>query len=184
MEIQPANLKHQKKYFYEIGFIRAIACLCIVMVHVTAGFYYENDGTFTWFNQFFNQISRYGTPAFAIISGFLLYNQAIKKGFTFKYFVQSRFTKVIIPFLIWSIVYLILKWSYGQFELPNWSSSEEVKDFMYFFFTGKSNYHLYFISIVVQFYLIFPLLQLFKSRNSLILITLITFFVNYFFVTN
>ncbi|HLR65983.1 MAG TPA: acyltransferase [Virgibacillus sp.] len=182
MEIQPANLKHQKKYFYEIGFIRAIACLCIVMVHVTAGFYYENDRTFSWLTQFFNQISRYGTPAFAIISGFLLYNQAIKRGFQFQKFLQSRFTKIIIPFLIWSFIYLLLKWQYNQFEFPAINSSQEIKDFLYVFFTGKSNYHLYFIVIVVQFYLLFPLLQFIKSKQSLFLLTLIAFFINYFFV--
>jgi len=182
MEIQPANLKHQKKYFYEIGFIRAIACLCIVMVHVTAGFYYENDRTFSWLTQFFNQISRYGTPAFAIISGFLLYNQAIKRGFRFRKFLQSRFTKIIIPFLIWSFIYLLLKWRYNQFEFPAINSSQEIKDFLYVFFTGKSNYHLYFIVIVVQFYLLFPLLQFIKSKQTLILLTLISFFINYFFV--
>lgn len=182
MDIQQNVIKPQKQYFYEISFIRAIACLCIVMVHVTAGFYYKNDNTFTWLTQFFNQISRYGTPAFAIISGFLLYNQAIKRGFKLKIFMKSRITKVIIPFFIWSIIYLFLKWNYDQFTLP--SSTEETKDFLYFFFTGKSNYHLYFIAIVAQFYLLFPLLQYFKSKRSLILLTLITFFINYFFVSN
>jgi len=176
--IKPSN----KKYFYEISFIRAIACLCIVMVHVTAGFYYENGRTFTWPVQFFNQISRYGTPAFAIISGFLLYNQAINRKSSLKKFWQSRFTKVIIPFLVWSILYLFLKYMYNQFTIPNFNSSEKVKDFLYFFFTGKSNYHLYFIAVVVQFYLLFPLLRLIKTKNSLILLTVASFFINYFFV--
>ncbi|MBM7600171.1 surface polysaccharide O-acyltransferase-like enzyme [Virgibacillus halotolerans] len=184
MDIQQSEVKPQKKYFYEISFIRAIACMCIVMVHVTAGFYHENDQTFSWLTQFFNQISRYGTPAFAIISGFLLYNQVVKRGFKFNYFFKSRINKVIIPFLVWSVIYLLLKWSYNKFEFPNFTSADEVKDFIYFFFTGKSNYHLYFIAIVVQFYLLFPVLQFFKSKKNLILFTLVAFFINYFFVTN
>lgn len=176
------NNQSHNKIFHEISFIRAIACLCIVMVHVTAGFYYENDRTFTWPVQFFNQISRYGTPAFAMISGFLLYNQAINRKFTVKRFLTSRFTKVIIPFLVWSILYLILKWTYNKYTLPNMDTPGEVKDFLYFFFTGKSNYHLYFIAIVVQFYILFPFLKFIKSKNSLILLTITSLFINYFFV--
>ncbi|WP_088052311.1 acyltransferase [Virgibacillus dakarensis] len=182
MEINQGNIKSSKKYFYEISFIRAIACLCVVTVHVTAGFYYENGNSFNWLTQFLNQISRFGTPAFAIISGFLLYNQVIKRGFNFKKFWKSRFTKVITPFFIWSLLYLLIKWKYNLFAIPSLDSSEEIKYFLYYFFTGKSNYHLYFIAIVVQFYLLFPLLQLFKSKKSLMLFTLISFFVNFFFV--
>ncbi|MCJ0929615.1 acyltransferase [Virgibacillus halodenitrificans] len=177
-------MNREKKYYYELSFIRAIACLCVIMVHVTAGYYYESGKNFDWITQFFNQISRYGTPAFAIISGFLLYNQAINRNFNLKFFWKSRLTKVVIPFFIWSILYLILKWSYGQFTLPSINSIEERNDFIYFFLTGKSNYHLYFIAIVVQFYLVFPLLQLFKSQKNLLLFTLISFFINYFFVEN
>lgn len=180
--MQSKSLSSKSKYFYEISFIRALACLCIVMVHVSAGFYYENDKTFNWLTQFLNQISRYGTPAFAIISGFLLYNQALKRKFNVKKFWKSRFTKVISPFFIWSTIYLILKWSHGQFTLPNFNSIEDTKEFLYFFFTGKSNYHLYFIVIVVQFCLFFPLLEYFKSKKSLVLITLSAFFINFFFV--
>lgn len=173
-----------RKYYYEISFIRAIACMCIVMIHVTAGYYYENGSTFNWFTQFFNQITRYGTPAFAIISGFLLYNQVINRRFNLQKFWKSRFTKIIIPFVIWSILYLLLKYFHGQYMLPNFSSTEEIKYFLYFFFTGGSSYHLYFLIIVVQFYFIFGLLHLFKSRNQLILLTLISFYINYFFVQN
>ncbi|MHA6250847.1 acyltransferase [Oceanobacillus sp. CAU 1775] len=174
--------KGKKQYFFEVSFIRAIACLCIVMVHVSAGFYYENGNTFDSFTQFFNQITRFGTPAFAMISGFLLYNQVINRSFKLRFFWKSRITKVVTPFIVWSVFYLILKYFYGQFTLPTFSTVDETKNFIYFFFTGDSNYHLYFIMIVVQFYVLFSFIHKFKSRNQLIILTLIAFFINYFFV--
>ncbi|RIU94914.1 acyltransferase [Oceanobacillus picturae] len=172
----------KQKYYPEISFIRAIACLCVVMVHVTAGYYYTNGGNFNWLTQFLNQISRYGTPAFAIISGFLLYNQAINRKFKVSVFWKSRISKVISPFIIWSIIYLFVKWCYGKYSLPTFNSLTEINDFIYYFFSGKSNYHLYFIAIVVQFYLIFPLLQMMKSKKPLIFLTIIGFFINHFIV--
>ena len=170
-----------KNYFYEINFIRAIACLCVVMVHVTAGYYYENDKTFDMITQFFNQITRYGTPAFAIISGFLLNNQLINKRFKMHSFLKSRLTKIVIPFVIWSFIYLILKTIYGYYSFPSWNIVE-IKEFIYFFSIGKAHYHLYFISVVIQFYIIFILLRYLHSKNSLLILTIAAFFLNYFFI--
>ena len=182
MELKTKKNNATKKYYYEISFIRAIACLCVVMVHVSAGYYHESGNSFNWATQFLNQISRYGTPAFAIISGFLLYNQAINRSFKVSFFWKSRITKVVIPFIIWSIIYLILKWHYSGFSLPAWNEVEEIKSFVYLFATGGSYYHLYFIAIVVQFYLIFPILQIFKSKEWLTIFTVAAVFINYFFV--
>lgn len=61
------NIK-PKSYFYEISFIRAIACLLVLMVHVTAEYYYLNGRNFNWLTYFSNQISRFGTPTFAVAS--------------------------------------------------------------------------------------------------------------------
>ncbi|WP_077623369.1 acyltransferase [Sediminibacillus massiliensis] len=167
-----------KKYFYEMNFIRAIACLCVVMVHITASHYTLNGSSFNWATLSLNQLARFGTPAFAILSGFLLYNQAINRGFTLKRFISSRFTKIVVPFIIWSFVYLFVR----SYSFPWTENGVSTKDFLYSFLVGDSYYHLYFIIVVVQFYILFPILQLAKSKKSLITLTLIAFFLNYFFM--
>ena len=172
------ELNKKTRYFYELNFIRGIACLLVVMVHVTARNYHLNDQNFNWLTLFLNQVARYGTPFFAILSGFLLYNQAIKKGFNFKKFVASRFTKIVIPFLIWSFLYLLVK----QYKFPWLEGGASVKDFLVLFSLGDSYYHLYFIVVVIQFYLLFPILQLAKTKNSMLALTIIAFFINYFFM--
>ncbi|HEX5519065.1 MAG TPA: acyltransferase [Candidatus Nitrosocosmicus sp.] len=181
METVGNNKIKKKGFLGEIAFIRGIACLCVLMVHVSAAYFYENGQTFNATTKFLNQVSRFGTPAFAMLSGFLLYNQLINRNFTVKRFLQSRFTKILMPFVIWSLIYLALKWNYNLFNFPKWNSAEEVKEFFYIFLSGKSQYHLYFIAVVVQFYILFPLLRYFKSKQSLIILTLIAFYINYFF---
>ena len=165
-------------YYHEINFVRAIAALAVVMVHVTAANYHLNDKTLDGILLFLNQISRFGTPFFALISGFLLYNQAIKNRYNFKKFVKSRLTKVVIPFIIWSFIYLLI----NSYSFSNISNLKELKEFLYYFFTGKSSYHLYFIAVVIQFYLLFPFIQRLNSKRHLFLLTIIGLYLNYFHI--
>ncbi|WP_053218140.1 acyltransferase [Virgibacillus senegalensis] len=178
MENDQIKQASPKKYFYELNFIRALACLCVVMVHVTANHYSINGQTFNWATLFLNQIARFGTPAFAIISGFLLYNQAINRGFKLQKFVSSRFTKIVLPFVIWSIIYLIVR----SYNFPWMQDGASIKEFVLYFLRGDSYYHLYFMIVVVQFYILFPILQFATSKNWLIFLTLVAFFTNYFFI--
>ncbi|WP_431804193.1 acyltransferase [Halobacillus andaensis] len=174
----------EKKYLYEINFVRAIACLLVVMVHVGARFYGAYDGSHTTLTNFFNQISRIGTPLFAVMSGFLLYNQMAKKEFNVHRFLKSRMTKIISPFVVWSLFYLIYSASYGTEVFPDFSNSTEVFDFIYMFVTGDSYFHLYFISLVIQFYFLFLLIRKWMNLKTVTLLTTISFYVNYLFITN
>lgn len=169
-------------YFYELNFIRAFACLCVVMVHVSADVYYYKGAQLTWSLQFFNQMARFGTPLFAFLSGFLLYNQLKNGRFKLSNFLKSRCTKIVLPFLIWSVIYVCVKRYDDQITLPHVDQPEEVKQFLYTFLTGGTYYHLYFIALVLQFYILFPFLRFISSKNSLIILTVISFLLNYFFV--
>jgi probable poly-beta-1,6-N-acetyl-D-glucosamine export protein len=148
----------KKEYFNEIHFLRAFACIGVLLVHVSATYYNEAGQVFNWFTYFFNQIGRFGTPTFAVISGFLLFNQVNKRGFNFKQFATSRTTKIVMPFIIWSIFYQFITIYVLGGTLPT-----DPKVLLYNFTMGESFYHLYFMAIVVQFYLLFPLLQFIKS---------------------
>jgi probable poly-beta-1,6-N-acetyl-D-glucosamine export protein len=173
----PSQNKSSKKYFYELNFVRAIACLLVVMVHVTARNYHMNDQTFNWATMFLNQVSRLGTPLFAIISGFLLYNQAINnRGFQINRFVSSRFTKVVIPFVVWSFVYMMI----NSYRFPWTENGHESGDFLTSFFLGDGYYHLYFMMVVVQFYIVFPFLQFLNTKKWMIGLTILAFFINYY----
>ncbi|TLS35601.1 acyltransferase [Pseudalkalibacillus caeni] len=172
------NQTNKRTYLYEIHFLRAIACLLVLLVHVSATYYYQ-QGQFNDFTYFFNQIGRFGTPIFALISGFLLFYQVRKRGFDFKKFMKSRFTKIGAPFFIWSVVYLLLLYYFEGVPLM-----EDGKQFLIDFSLGNSFYHLYFMSIVFQFYLLFPLLQMFRSKLSWWLLLAVSVGVNLYFLNS
>ncbi|WNB92304.1 acyltransferase [Bacillus sp. NEB1478] len=152
------TLKTNKEYFNEIHFLRAFACIGVLFVHISATYFTQAGEVFNSFTYFFNQIGRFGTPTFAVISGFLLFNQVNKKGFHFKKFAVSRTTKIIMPFVIWSIFYQFVTVFLVGAKLP-----EDPKVLLYNFTMGESFYHLYFMAIVVQFYFIFPILQFIRN---------------------
>lgn len=150
-----------KNFYAEIPFVRAVACLLVVMVHVTAISYNPTVGFNTNINLYLNQFSRFGTPVFAVISSFLLYSSVLKRGFNFKKFLYSRTTKIIIPFIIWTLFYLGIQLAAGTQVLIS------LKQLLSYFIFGEAYYHLYFMVLVIQFYLVFPLLQKLVNKKIL-----------------
>ncbi|WP_099364408.1 acyltransferase [Fredinandcohnia onubensis] len=166
--------QQNKKYLFEIHFLRAFACLAVVGVHVSATNYGMNEDTWNWFTYFLNQYGRFGTPIFVVISGFLLFYQVKRRGFRLGHFLSSRVTKIVLPFLIWSLAYRYLLYYYDNQELG--SIKGEIGKIL----MGDSFYHLYFVLIVIQFYFIFPFLQkLFRTQTMILVFLFLSFLVSY-----
>ncbi|MFC7371537.1 acyltransferase [Fictibacillus iocasae] len=166
----------KKVYFNEIHFLRAFACLGVLLVHVTAVYYTQHGDVHNWLTFMLNQLGRFGTPTFAVISGFLLFFQVRNKGFDAKRFIQSRTVKIISPFIIWSIFYLLVT----KYILKGtWPADPKV--FLYQFTLGESFYHLYFMAIVIQFYFLFPFLQLIRSKKAWCVALVVAAIINSYF---
>ncbi|MCE4993610.1 acyltransferase [Staphylococcus xylosus] len=144
------------KYYDEIPIIRSVAAMLVVAIH-TVNSIALSGGTFTSDGLgYINQIARLGTPVFAVISAFLLTISVVNRGFSLNYFIKSRFSKILIPYIIWTIFYLL----YRAYFLHN--LEDDGKLINYFIF-GKANFHLYFILTVIQFYFLFPFVHKFKK---------------------
>ncbi|MGK7379034.1 acyltransferase [Planococcus sp. 1R117A] len=160
---------NQQGRIFDVNVLRAIGCLMVVLVHVSA-LYYIQSGSWEDVILFINQSSRFGTPIFAIVSGFLLFLQVKKRGFFFKKFFSSRINKIVIPFLFWTAFYLFYLWIvFGSNPFDG-----GIKHFILEVAFGETYSHLYFISIVLQFYLVFPLLQFIKSRSAWIVLLVVS----------
>jgi probable poly-beta-1,6-N-acetyl-D-glucosamine export protein len=171
-------MRNKHEHIYEIHYIRAIASLMVLLVHVSAAYFYQHGKQYNDFTFFINQISRFGTPIFAMISGFLLFYQTRKRGFKLKKFISSRFMKIGIPFLVWSSFYFLFMY----FILQVNPIQDGIDSFLINFLFGNAYYHLYFIAIVFQFYLIFPILQLFRSKLVWPFLLIFSAFANWYFV--
>lgn len=132
----------------ELDYIRVLAMLGVVTIHVTGAFVYqESTLALGGMNLAFllNQVVRFAVPAFMVLSGLSL-------GFGGKKpcvaFWKSRFWKLLPPYLVWSILY----WGvYHQFQ--SWEGIGSA------LLWGTASAHLYFMIITLQFYLLYPLLR-------------------------
>ena len=160
------------KYYEEIPVIRSIAAILVVTVHLIAGLYSPGGVFSTVHIGYIDQLARLGTPIFAVVSAFLLMSSVLRRGFDLSYFVKSRFTKIFIPYLFWSSVYLLYRSFVEGSLIPGLSIFS-------YFLHGTANFHLYFILTVLQFYVLFPFLSRLKKGPVLIGLFLMSVLINY-----
>lgn len=166
-------------YIREVHILRAFACMMILMIHVTAAFFYMHGENHTTFSLLLNQMTRWGTCLFVMISGFLLFYHAKSSRFDLKHFLFSRTIKAFFPFLFWSCFYLYLQFQTGLIHSFQW----DIDFFFEMLFLGDGFYHLWFISIVIQFYILFPFLQyLIKDTKKWIIALFVSLGIQIFFV--
>jgi len=139
----------------EVDFIRAFAALSVVAIHVTGSYIYSSSGAFLW-----NLTMRYAVPLFIILSGFVLFqSEKNKKSFSCVTFWSKRLKKILIPYVLWNMIYMIYFSRHDMVKITG-NISGFLKDLGINSLTGKGTYHLYFMLIVLQLYLFYPLIRL------------------------
>lgn len=140
--------------------IRCVAMIVIVTLHVTFPLIYKHNsiGYFDWWTASNIYIfGKLGSPLFTMVSGLLLLNP--NKTQSIGVFFKKRFAKVLFPFLIWSIIYLLWR-IHIRAEVFEW------KEIIKMFVQGPVYYHLWFIQMILGLYLATPILRFYtKSAN-------------------
>lgn len=101
-------------------------------------------------------LSRYSVPAFFFISGYGLFCH-YKPGTALNYrgFIKKRFQSSGIPYLSWSLFYMV----YFSTVVPGCIPWFSPLGLLHILFWGLACYHLYFMIILLWFYAFFPLFQ-------------------------
>ena len=111
----------------------------------------------------FDSISRWSVPIFVMISGSLFLNRSI----TIKQIFGKYILRLIITFLVWSLVYAIVSYIVG--------SDKNIVTFISSFLKG--HYHLWFIYMIIGLYMITPLLHKIVTDEKLIRYFLVLSFI-------
>ena len=151
-----------EKRLREFDFIRAFAALSVVAIHVTAGYLAVNDTAYAW-----NQAMRFAVPLFIILSGFLLYHaDRGRPPLSYKAFLQKRLQKVLWPYLFWTVLYVLYS---ERSRWGEWLNGDILQPFMLgikHLIKGTGYVHLYFVLIVLQLYVLYPLLKRWLERHA------------------
>ncbi|KZE42831.1 hypothetical protein AV540_25515 [Brevibacillus parabrevis] len=154
----------RKERIAELDLIRGFAFLAVVYQHVIGIFIREqglSEQTAIVYGMLFHLL-KFAVPAFIFITGLVLFYNYYEK-VNYIGFMRKRVTEILVPYGIWSAIYMSLQiWPQG------WESSffrTVSKNLV----TGTSSYHLWFVVMIFQFYLLYPLWQkLFRFLHRLV----------------
>ncbi|MBQ7454482.1 MAG: acyltransferase [Selenomonadaceae bacterium] len=141
----------KKPYLDSIEYIRGVSMLGVVAIH-TGSQYLLNPTPNVHLVALFEIVSRFSVPIFFFVSAFgLFYRMDLTEPFSYGKFLRRRFKAVLLPYLLWSVLYVVHdKFFYGA-PIPEPGYAAEI------LFFGLAKYHLYFMVILIWFYLLMPL---------------------------
>jgi surface polysaccharide O-acyltransferase-like enzyme len=143
-----------RKQYMSIHFMRIMACLMVILIHISATpvVSLTPNSSAQIFFVIINQIAKPAVPIFIFISGFLLHSIYRGKPLSPLTYWMKRLPKLFFPYILWSLGYYLIymKMGYYPFDL-----SFILKGLL----LGTFIYHLYFMVIIIQFYVLYPLLH-------------------------
>lgn len=172
-----------KKEIKSIYYIRVFAMMMVVLVHVTAPYsHLFSPNTIQHMSyHFLNNIVRVEAGLFIMLVGIVFFYNYRNREWTPKVlldYFRKRVVYILIPYVVWCIIYEAdaIHYNHKVFDLAG--IIDNIID-------GGSKYQLHFISLVVQFYLIFPILMFIVQKSAFLrkylwLVGIVIEFVYYF----
>ena len=139
-----------------LDILRVIACYLVIQVHVGEFFYIGESGSVIsgdnafWVN-LYNSIGRTAVPLFVMITGYFLL--PVQTGMTL--FFKKRFTRVLIPFVVWCILYALFKFVTGETDMGT-TFTNILKIPINF---GVEVGHLWYVYMLIGIYLFAPIIS-------------------------
>jgi len=147
-----------------ISFLRGISIFLVVVIHFIAGLPLQLFGQHEWQPVFitFDQLGRVAVPIFLAASGYLLEKKYSAGKLNTTEFWLHRFQQILPLYIFWSLVLFGLR-----VMVPVWN--QPPVDFTLYtvgkiLLFGQGDYHLYFVPLLLQMYLLYPLLRLLLAR--------------------
>ncbi|HWI54775.1 MAG TPA: acyltransferase [Desulfobacteria bacterium] len=156
----------------ELDILRGLAFFAVVFQH-TVGIYIRKPDVGPIEAQvmglLFN-LSKFAVPMFVFITGIVLFYNYYEN-LDYRRFISRRVTEILVPYALWTVIY-----NYFYFRSITFDAVW-LKTIVKSLLSGEGAYHLWYIVMIFQFYLFFPLIrQVFKiigktiTRHSLLIL--------------
>jgi len=146
--------------------LRGLAIIGVIAIHSTGIGYQFKDtsipfiGTVIW-----RQLINFSVPLFLAISGYFLAEKKVETKTDYFSFIKKQIPRVLIPYILWSILYLGLDMIRGA----------EIQSIIIKLFTFQSAGPFYFILLIIQYYLLLPIMKSLATSKGLIISAIISF---------
>ncbi|MGM0805767.1 MAG: acyltransferase [Bacillota bacterium] len=148
--------------------LRSLAIMAVVMIHVVSNLLSGEISKTWWLATIIESFCRWSVPVFVMVSGALL----LGKEEPLSVFFKKRASKIIIPFLFWTLFYELFK---VRTQLDTFSIETALKNI----YIDNTYYHLWFLYMIVGIYFVTPLFRAIAHQTKL----LIYFVMIWFFLT-
>lgn len=159
----------KREKLLELDYMRVIACFAVMIVHVSAtGVTEYIHGSFPHIVMtLLNRSLKFTTPIFIFLSGVTGFYGYRNKEFNYFEFISKRLKNVLIPYLVWCVIYYFVYIKVGYYAF-------NIKFFVKSVLQGTMSYHLYFVIIITQLYLLGPIFYKLvkKSKNRIRLLVI------------
>ena len=143
--------------------INILACLCVVTLHHNGLVHSFDGGTAGWVQSLIAECIFYcGVPLFMMLSGANLL--AYKERYDTITFFKKRFLRTVIPWIAWSIIFLIWKIKTGEIVLE----PPTVRQGLRLIFTYKVESVYWFFGELFACYLVMPILSALRNQRRIL----------------
>ncbi|MGH9120773.1 MAG: acyltransferase family protein, partial [Acidimicrobiales bacterium] len=135
-------------HLWSVDIVRLGAFTAVIMVHSIA--FTERPGNVAAAAAM--MLLQFGREVFFALTAFVLMYSYLNKPVDARMFWRKRFPLVVVPYLVWSAIYIVITpivWG-----TPTFGWDQLVGDVFY----GLAKYHLYFMLVTMQIYMLFPLI--------------------------
>ncbi|MDR3587095.1 MAG: acyltransferase [Desulfosporosinus sp.] len=141
-----------KERVVEWDVLRGIAFLAIVLQHSIGQFAYRKDTSLldAYTLAAIYHLIKFGVPAFVLLTGAALVFTYYGK-LNYPAFIRKRSRDILVPYFLWSVIYYVYMFP-GESIQYQWFKEVGLQ-----ILSPTIGYHFWFILMIFQFYLLFPL---------------------------
>ncbi|MHC5796266.1 acyltransferase [Lacisediminihabitans sp. FW035] len=163
----PVPAKRSKApHLYEVDVVRILTFACVIGVHTTSHTASDSDiGLYGLLSLLhFTREVFFALTAFVLVYSYLNRPQPMRK------FLPRRFLLVGVPYVVWSVIYFAA----SNLRSPHGTLGEMLLRLGGYILTGNAWYHLYFLLVTMQVYLLIPvilwLVRRTRGRHGVLLV--------------
>jgi peptidoglycan/LPS O-acetylase OafA/YrhL len=143
-----------RRHLHEVDLFRLLTFACVIAVHVLSAATTIDDVA----SQGGQLLLHFTREAFFTLTGFVLTFQALRRPQRVLPFWRKRIPLVLVPYLAWTVAYTLLTVGSRPPGTPAPTVAQALAMTGWNALEGTAWYHLYFLLVTLQLYLVFPAL--------------------------
>lgn len=157
---QGSHRQVRRPRIHSVDMIRVWLFTLVLMVHTAGSINWDQDHVRGM--QLFTMLVHSARYGFVFVTGFVLFLAYYRSSITAPAFWRRRFGFVVLPYLAWSVIYVLTDFWFYAPSMPD--AGTVAGDIGQSILEGNAKYQMYFLLISMQIYLFFPVVRALLRR--------------------